>query len=101
MPDLSPADMVRLTVGGLTALVMPADATGLVSFLTLLSQQLHAEEQTISRALDRVRVSGEITAGDWVLLAESVRGALLYQSHAHLMIVATIEQAVSSPRVKE
>lgn len=101
MSDLTPLDMVRLSVGGVSALVSRADATGLVSFLTLMAQQLHAEEAEISRALHRVRSSNEVTFDDWIALSESVRGALLYQSHAHLMIVATIEQAVSSPRVKE
>lgn len=101
MRDLTPVDMVRLTVGGLTAMVAPSDATGLVSFLTLLSQHLHAEERTIKHTIDRVRCSGEISSADWLALAEAVRAALLFQSHTNLMIVTTIEQAMSPAVVKE
>lgn len=68
------------------------DVRDLCGYLLLLCQSLHREDADLLDLCARVDAAGSATPDDFRALASAVRGALLYQSHAVLMLVAWVEQ---------
>lgn len=71
------------------------DVRDLCGYLLLLSQALHREESDLLKLCERVEAAGTVTPDDFRALSSAVRGALIYQSHAMIMLVTWVEQVAA------